>query len=183
MDGKRLIYNQIMKIKNLERILLLCDAVNIFLNIYDGNYHILKNKKDIVNFIDCYDCPNDRPLVFGDLSLLSELEQNCLLKFLEEAPVPLIVLASEDNLSPAISSRFLKIIKIPYPLIEQEQNFTLREFIKYKQNYELNYPNIPFDILKQSLMYCPEYYSIIRNDFINKNISKKVIDLCIGNLE
>lgn len=183
MDEKQLIYNQVMKIKDVERILLLCNATNIFLSMYEGNYHILRNKKDIVDFIDYYDKPNDRPLVFGDISLLNELEQNYLLKFIEEASVPLIVLASKDNLSSTIMSRFLKIIKIPFSLIEQGKKFTLREFVKYKQNYKLNYPNLPFDNLEQSLRYCPEYYQLTKEDSISKNISEEVIDLCISNLE
>ena len=119
MDKKRLVYNHVMKIKDVKRILLLCEAVDIFLKMYEGDYHILKNKKDVVNFIERYSIPNDKPLVFGDISFLNELEQNCLLKFIEEAPVPMIVLASQENLPLTIISRFLKILKIPYPLINQ----------------------------------------------------------------
>ncbi len=182
MDKKRLVYNHVMKIKDVKRILLLCEAVDIFLKMYEGDYHILKNKKDVVNFIERYSIPNDKPLVFGDISFLNELEQNCLLKFIEEAPVPMIVLASQENLPLTIISRFLKILKIPYPLINQESNYTLREFIKYKKNFEENYPNIYFDCLTESIKYCPDYYRIAKAETTNKNISEDVIDLCIANI-
>lgn len=182
MDGKQLIYNRVMQIMKLKRILLLCNATNIFLSMYQNEYYILKNKKDVVDFITNHDMPNDKPLVFGDLSFLSGNEQNCLLKFIEEAPVPMIVLASEDNLSPTIMSRFPVIIKVPY-VINLVQKLSLKEFIKYKQNYEFNYPNKHFNIEEQSLKYCPEYIAILNGKEVNENLSEEVIDLCIANID
>jgi len=135
--------------------LLIGNASRLFKSIYSGDIISINTAEEIKEFINEYNIQSDRPLVFEDISLMQQNVQSYLLKFIEDFPRPLIVLASLDNISPIILSRFKRIIKIP---IEYKySNVSLDKFLEEHQN-ELKSNYILPELKTESLLYCPEYY-------------------------
>ena len=93
--------------------------------------------------------------------------QTYLLKFIENPPAPLIILASKDNISPIILSRCKRIIKLP-SIIHHETNIGISELVKRKMDYESESTKddparvpVPFDTELNSLVYCPDYQYLL----------------------
>lgn len=138
-------------IKENKVTILLGQASQVFKQIFTGDYHTLTSADDVKQFISDYMIPNDKPLVFEDLSVLTSQVQTYLLKFIEEPPTPLVILASKDNISPIILSRCKSIIKLPNTLKRGNQNITT-----FINNYEEDIIN---NKLTSDQVYskCPDY--------------------------
>lgn len=146
--------------------ILLGRSASIFKKIYKGDMHTITTADEVRDFLSKWSvAPSDKPIVFEDLSLMTSAVQNYLLKFVEEPPSPIIMLASQDNVSPIILSRCRNIIKVsPTPL---NFDMSIRDFLDYKQQYEdeqkmkvqtHQQPRmVPFPIVKESFMHCPEF--------------------------
>lgn len=135
--------------------LLLGEASKVFKSIYAGSIITIITAEDVRDFIDNYSKTSEDILVFEDISLMNIQVQAYLLKYLECDYRPLVVLASSDNLSPVLLSRFNKIIKLP---VESKIDFVkLDAFLaEHEQDLKSNY--ILPDLKEDSLKYCPEYY-------------------------
>lgn len=135
--------------------LLIGNASKLFKSIYTGDIISINTAEETKEFINEYNIQSDKPLVFEDISLMQQSVQSYLLKFIENFPRPLIVLASIDNISPIILSRFRKIIKIPNEI--KYSNVSLNKFLEEHQN-ELKSNYVLPELKQESLLYCPEYY-------------------------
>lgn len=72
-------------------------------------------KETITDFLDYYtNIPKmDSPLVIEDLFYLPNYCQSDLLKFIEDSPLKIILLSSEDNIIETILSRMSLVYKLP----------------------------------------------------------------------
>ncbi len=98
--------------QNMTTIILGELGCRIFKELCDDEIHFLKTLQDVKDFMEIYNYETDEVLVFGDLSSLPEIALGALLKFIEEAKRPLIALCSNDDMSGAMMSRFMKKVKI-----------------------------------------------------------------------
>lgn len=135
--------------------LLIGEAAKMFKAIFVGNIITITTAEEVKDFIDTYSKESEDILVFEDPSLMNIQVQSYLLKYLECDYRPLVVLASSDNLSPTLLSRFNRIIKLP---LESKIDFIkLDAFLQeHEQDLKSNY--ILPDLKEESLRYCPEYY-------------------------
>lgn len=117
-------YEQLKTIKNKTPLLIIGKrAMYIFKQMYKGNIYILENLSDVRDFISEFaDVELSLPVVIEDLSNL--YRDSSLLKLVEDSKFPLVMLASQDNLSHAMMSRVKTIVKLP------------------DENYRCNFSNI-----------------------------------------
>ena len=167
MTNQEYVKSRLIKAKEFKTNMVIGKAVNVFKSIYEGDYYTINTEREVKSFIDYWSVPNNEDLVFEDLSLMSLQVQKYFLKFLEDPPSPVIILASEDNISSIILSRCMNIVKI-------EENFpkkkvSLEEFIENKKD--------------NSKGICEEYYYYLNNPLIAKDYSEEFIDACIINFE
>lgn len=150
---------------NNKTTLLIGNASKLFKSIYVGDIISINTAEDVKEFMNEYNIQSEKPLVFEDISLMQQYVQSYLLKFIENFPRPLIVLASIDNISPIILSRFKKIIKIPNEY--KYSNVSLNKFLEeHQDSLKSNYV-LP-ELKNESLSYCPEYYY----RYVKLNLSK-----------
>lgn len=156
-------------IRNNKVTLLLGQSTQIFKQIFKGEFHTITTADEVKQFISDYMLPNDKPLVFEDLSLMTNQVQAYLLKFIEEPPTPLVILASKDNISPVILSRCKKIIKLAD--ITKYGDQSISTFIS---NYEEDLIN---DKLTSEQIYkkCPTYLYYQTVSQQNTHKSKKAL--------
>ena len=149
--------------------LLIGEAARIFKSIFTGNIVTITTAEEVKDFIDNYSKVSEDILVFEDISLMNPQVQTYLLKYLEKDFRPLVVLTSNDNISPIILSRFNRIIKLP---IESKIDFvTLSAFMEeHEQDLKSNY--ILPELKDDSLRYCPEYYYNYKKLAIAKHENK-----------
>ena len=127
--------------------------------------------------------PNDKPLVFEDLSLMTPEVQTRLLKFIEEPSSPLIILASMDNISPIILSRCKVVFKVPIPT--ECNPIPVSKFIERKQEVyaeaEKNGVAPDFDVIAEASKSCPEYLmymaKLSKSNYKNMKVIDKYIKL------
>lgn len=112
MNRYEYIYNIMKDVTNKTPILLVGQAMNIFKEMYKGNIYRLENTEEAKEFIsNFYNIEYNKPIIVEDISLL--YRDNILLKLIEEIKLPLILLASEDNISIQLQSRIKTYIKFP----------------------------------------------------------------------
>lgn len=106
------IYNTMKDVTDKTPVLLVGGAAMIFKRLYKGNIYHLENTEDVKEFIsNFYGIEYNKPVVVEDLSIL--YRDSIILKLIEEAKLPLILLASEDNISVPLQSRIKTYIKYP----------------------------------------------------------------------
>lgn len=165
-------------IYNNKTVLLIGNASKLFKSIYIGDIISISTAEETKEFINEYNMQSEKPLVFEDISLMQQSVQSYLLKFIEDFKRPLIVLASIDNISPIILSRFRKVIKIPSD--NKYSNISLDKFLEEHQN-ELKSNYVLPELKQESLLYCPEYYyryvklNISSHDNKNRNQLMKLM--------
>jgi len=149
--------------------LLIGEATKVFKSIFTGNIITITTAEEVKDFIDNYSKESEEVLVFEDVSLMNDLVQSYLLKYFERDYRPLVVLASGDNLSPVLLSRFNRIIKLP---TESVIDFvSLKAFMEeHSQDLKSNY--ILPELKDASLRYCPEYYYNYKKLAIAKHENK-----------
>ena len=113
-DELSYIKNSITPLHKKSPILLLEQAAILFRNSYNNEIHDVLTDEDLVNLVSSYSNIDYRGLlVIGGLSMIKN--KALLLKFIEEASFPIIVLCNSDSngLDNILLSRFQTIIKIP----------------------------------------------------------------------
>lgn len=109
------IYETLKDIKGKTPVLLVGGAMILFKMIYKGNIYKVYNTEDAKELItNFYGIEYNKPIVVEDISLL--YRDSILLKLVEEIKLPLILLASEDNISIPLQSRVKTYIKYPKDL-------------------------------------------------------------------
>lgn len=129
------IYNMMKEVKGKTPILLVGNAAFMFKRLYKGHIYRIENTEDAKEFIsNFYGIEYNKPIVVEDISLL--YRDSILLKLVEEIKLPLILLASEDNVSVPLQSRIKTYIKFPVdndfgctfaPILEAQQYITENE--------------------------------------------------------
>lgn len=140
----------------------------LFKELYNDDIYTLKTINDVKYFRDTFNFATDQIIVFEDISLMSPVVQGALLKFIEETKRPIIALCSKDDVSGALMSRFMKKVKLEYPLEINEMKITdfirlkkklqhNRSMRRYEKNIELLIAN---DTSETYLRLCPTYWHI-----------------------
>jgi len=150
-------------------IILFGEATKVFKSIFNGSILSISTADDVKYFLNNYSKVSEEPLVFEDISLMNKQVQSYLLKFLEQDYRPLIVLASQDNISPILLSRFNKIIKLPSEI--KSDFISLQSFInEHEQDLKSNYV-LP-ELKDDSLLHCPSYFYNWKKLSISKHENK-----------
>lgn len=152
-DQKKYVLNRLSRAKEFRVNIVIGPAVEVFKSIYKDPYETITTAEELRTFLAKWNVPYDKPIVFEDISLMTPSVQAALLKFIEEPPAPLIILASLDNVNSIILSRCKNIVKIPSEV--PTPTLKLSEFIERKDKEEL--PE-DLNITEASLQLCPEYY-------------------------
>lgn len=99
-------------IKDTSPLLLVGEAYLVFRKKYNGKIiEVTKdNVKEIVEYYSSVTLPY--PLVLEDISSLSATSVNYLLKLIEEAKYPIILLSSYDNMNNILLSRIKTFMKV-----------------------------------------------------------------------
>ena len=135
--------------------ILIGEAAKLFKAIFAGNILSINTAEDVRDFLDNYSKESDEVLVFEDISLMNPQVQTYLLKYLEKNFRPLVVLASIDNLSPILLSRFNKKVKLPEDI---KSDFTSLDAFLEEHSQDLKSNYVLPELKEESLLYCPEYY-------------------------
>lgn len=169
MNNYEYIYNELKDIKGKTPILLIGGASIIFKQIYKDTIYRIENTEDAKELIsNFYNINYDKILVVEDISLL--YKDSILLKLIEEIKLPLILLASEDNISIPLYSRIKKCIKLPI-----DYN-TGCNFISVKEaQIQINQDEISGKQLDKFLAEnCPDLALIYKDIEIRKNKDKLI---------
>lgn len=169
MSREEYIKSRLVRAKEFRTNIIIGEAVNIFKKIYQGDYYTLNTEKEVKSFLSEWSTPYDKPLVIEDLSLMSPQVQKYFLKFIEEPMSPIILLASEDNISPIILSRCMNIVKIENDITQIE--LPLKEYIKHNK-YDGDNKYI-----------CPEYDYYFNSSKIVQDYTEEFKDACIMNFQ
>lgn len=130
------IYNILKDIKGKTPVLLVGSAGFLFKRLYKGRINRIENTEDAKELISTYyDIEYDKPVVIEDISLL--YRDSILLKLVEEIKLPLILIASEDNISVPLQSRIKTYIKYPNDLNIECKNQGILETQQYIDENEL----------------------------------------------
>lgn len=149
--------------------LLMGEAARIFKSIFSGNIISITTAEEVKDFIDNYSKESEEILVFEDISLMNTQVQTYLLKYLESNYRPLVVLASVDNLSPVLLSRFVKVVKLPQDV--KSDSVPLNTFLEeHAMDLKSNYV-IP-ELKEESLLYCPQYFYNLKKMSLCKHENK-----------
>lgn len=101
-------------IKETCPVLLIGRAVQLFKTMYKGIIFELKNTEDVKEFVSDYTgITSSKPVVISDIGYLTKHASFLLLKLVEEAKFPVIVLSSEDKVDSILLSRIKRIVKFP----------------------------------------------------------------------
>lgn len=113
-------YSKILEVLNPESIqetcpvLLVGKAVSLFKNMYKDPIRELKNTDDVREFISEYTgIKSSKPVVISDIGYLQKHTAFLLLKLIEEAQFPAILLSTEDKVDSILLSRVKNVIKFP----------------------------------------------------------------------
>lgn len=163
MTEEQYVLNHLKDAKQYYVNIVIGHAVKVFKKIYKGDFYTITTADDVREFLGKWNMPNDKPLVFEDISLMTPTVQTRLLKFIEEPPMPLIILASNDNVSPIILSRCKNIVKIKSEV--KYSPVSLKDFVTNKIEYENEIKSQklegkelpPFNTESEALTSCPEY--------------------------
>ena len=94
--------------------LIIGRAVDVLKPMLRGaNFYTMTKADEVRDFLERFTTATEETLFIEDLSLMTPTVQSFLLKFIEEPLMPLVILASKDNVSPIILSRCKRIIKLP----------------------------------------------------------------------
>lgn len=122
------------RIKETCPVVLIGKAVTLFKQIYTGVINELKNTEDVKNFVSDYTgIESPKPVVISDIGYLQTNAAFLLLKLVEEAKFPVILLSTEDKVSSILLSRVKRIIK--FPVNENTDNKLLPVSDAYNQVY------------------------------------------------
>lgn len=168
------IYSIMKDVTNKTPVLLIGGAATIFKRLYKGNIYRFENTDDVKDFItNFYNVEYNKPIVIEDLSLL--YRDSLLLKMIEEIKLPLIMLASEDNLSIPLYSRVKTCIKFPQDDDTKCNNISILEAQQHISEEELT----GRDLDKYLSENCPDLAKLYRDVKLRKN-KDKIIQIIGG---
>lgn len=102
------------KIKETCPVLLIGKSVSLFKHLYKGSIRELKNTDDVRDFVSEYTgIESSKPVVISDIGYLNKSASFLLLKLIEEAKFPAIILSTEDKVDSIILSRIKTLVKFP----------------------------------------------------------------------
>lgn len=150
--------------------LILGYAAKLVKQMLTGNYYTLTTADDVREFVGKFSIKSDQLLVFEDLALLEPRVQAYLLKFIEEAYCPLLILSSRDSVLPTIISRCKRVIKVPTPV--NSKDIGMSQFVEQVDQKIVDGENISNTLIDDSLKSCPEYYYLIKKHLDDKNVKQ-----------
>lgn len=138
------------------------------------SYISKENYKEVIEYYSTIPFMKD-PLVLDDISLLSSDQQTNLLKFIEDSPLKIILVASEDNVIPTILSRVSLYYKGKETVASSFQTFLQSQDELDKIDKDSNY----FTYLRKQQKISPitYYYDSIYN---LGSLKAKVLQLLEG---
>ena len=170
------IYSVMKEVKDKTPILLVGGAAFIYKRLYKGNIYRLYDTSDVKELIsNFYNVEYNKPLVIEDLSILQK--DSLLLKMIEESKIPLIFLASEDNISIPLQSRMKTYIKFPKDNDFGCNFISIKDAETYIEENELS----GLELDKYLAENCPDLAMLYR-DVRTKKYKDKLIQI-IGGLE
>ena len=102
------------KIQEICPVLLVGKAVSLFKQMYKDPIRELKNNNDVKEFVTEYTgITSPKPVVISDIGYLQSNTAFLLLKLVEEAKFPVILLSTEDKVDSILLSRVKRGIKFP----------------------------------------------------------------------
>lgn len=132
---KQELFNALSNIKQFQTTLLIGSlALTLFKQMYKGHIYTLKTAEEVRDFIERFNYVSNEVVVFEDLSLMTKEVQTFLLKFIEEPTHIILALCTNDNVPPALRSRFVRTIKIEEPITLKM--IPLQQFIQMKLQAE-----------------------------------------------
>lgn len=164
MSLKQYQIQEILKVLNPKTIqetcpvLLIGKAVSLFKNMYTGDINELKNTDDVREFISVYTgMISSKPVVISDLGYLSFHAAFLLLKLVEEAKFPVILLSTEDKVDSILLSRVKRIVKFPL------NEITNNNLVPIASAFEQVYGSDNKKIMNKVQFYaenCPQLYKL-----------------------
>lgn len=146
-----------INIKETCPVLLIGKAVQIFKQMYSGQVNELKNTADVKEFIQEYTGKSfSKPVVISDIGYLQRQAAFLLLKLVEEAKFPVILLSTEDTVDSILLSRIKRIVK--FPLDENSGNSLMKVSDAFNQVYGEN--KKVQDKTKFYAENCPQLYQL-----------------------
>jgi len=173
MTNLEYIYETMKDIKGKTPILLIGGASVIFKKIYRGNIYQVYNTEEVKDFLMQFsNVEYDKPIVLEDISAIQR--DSVLLKLVEETTIPLILLASKDNITLPLHSRIKTTIKLP--LEPSKCSFvSILEAHEYITNNELTGDEFDSYIADN----CPEL-ALAYDSMKNRKYKDKIIQILGG---
>ena len=171
-DLRKYQMNEIVKVLSPENIkevcpvLLVGKAVSLFKQMYKGIINELKNTEDVKEFVSEYTgIKSSKPVVVSDIGYLQTQASFLLLKLVEEADFPVILLSTEDKVSSILLSRVKRVLK--FPVNEQTDNKLISVTDAYNQVYGESENKVinKIDFYAEN---CPTLYKLERDIPFNK---------------
>ena len=171
-DLRKYQMNEIVKVLSPENIkevcpvLLVGKAVSLFKQMYKGIINELKNTEDVKEFVSEYTgIKSSKPVVVSDIGYLQTQASFLLLKLVEEADFPVILLSTEDKVSSILLSRVKRVLK--FPVNEQTDNKLISITDAYNQVYGESENKVinKIDFYAEN---CPTLYKLERDIPFNK---------------
>lgn len=164
MDRKEQV-NTLLKtfkdVKDKTPVLLVGGAVPLFKRMYKGMIYSLYNSKDVRNFINQFSgITVDKTIVVEDIGRLDEKASFLLLKLVEEAKFPMVLLSYKDNISEILQSRIKTYIKFP---IDENTGCKFLTVSDAQEDLCDEYGNIVVDedsLINYCAENCPVFYDL-----------------------
>lgn len=156
-------------------VLLIGKAVSLFKRMYKDPIRELKNTADVKEFIEEYAGKSfPKPVVISDIGYLQKQAAFLLLKLVEEAKFPVIILSTEDKVDSILLSRIKRIVK--FPLDENTNNKMMDISLAYNEVYE---EKKVMNKMKYYAENCPQMYKL-ENDVPYSKYRNSVIEILGG---
>ena len=148
----------INRLPNSSPVLLIGDAVNDFRRAWKYPIKRVTNTEEVRELIAQYQGVNSLqyPLVIEDLGFLNESQNFMLLKLVEEAKFPIILLARYDKISAIMLSRIKTVVKYQKEEIKSEFLSPVAGSAKIEE--QLSADSHYYDVVRYQMMYSPKLY-------------------------
>lgn len=181
MDNRKRLQYAVNNIRKTAPLLIVGDAVTDFMKAYKGPIRSVRTVEDTRDLVSYYTSMGkiDKLLVIEDLSYLTQSASFLLLKLVEEAQFPIILLSTFDKVSPIILSRVKMVVK--YSTSEVKSDFLNIKTGLTKVEDELSPDSHYYDRIRYIGKYSPKlfYYNKALDRARNKD---KIFDIIGGDL-
>lgn len=149
------------KVKETCPVLLVGKAVPLFKKMYKDPIRELKSADDVKEFVSEYTgISSSKPVVISDIGYLHKTTAFLLLKLVEEAKFPAILLSSDDKVDSILLSRVKRVVKFP------KDEETGNKFIPIRDAYNQVYGESDKKVIDKTKFYaenCPDLYKLEEN--------------------